>query len=165
MIEFPRELRRTAPAADPQAASRPIDAAPANDSGNRAGFQLVVFMRLLAGLWVVQGLAQWSAILLPRQPVFDTVPALQGAAIVFFAVFDLVAAAGLWLAVPWGGVIWLLAALAQIFAALALPGVYSMLWVGADSVLIAIYFLLTWRAGHASAPYSALRRRQDGAPD
>jgi Family of unknown function (DUF6163) len=119
---------------------------------NRAGLFLVVFMRLLAGLWVIQGLLQWSAILLPPEPLFDKVGALRGAAVIFFATVNLVAAVGLWLATPWGGVIWLLGAIAQILVALALPGFFSMLWIGADIVLIIIYFVLMWRAGHAGAP-------------
>ena len=90
---------------------------------NRAGVFLVVYMRLLAGLWVIQGLLQWSAILLPPEPVLDEVSALRGAAVIFFAIFDLVAAVGLWLAAPWGGVIWLLGAIAQIFVALGAAGV------------------------------------------
>jgi nicotinamide riboside transporter PnuC len=109
-------------------------------------------MRVLAGLWVLQGLLQWSTILLPREPLFDNVSALRGAAVIFFATINPVAAVGLWLATPWGGVIWFLAAIAQIFVGLALPGFFSMLWIGADVVLIVIYFGLMWRAGHAGAP-------------
>lgn len=67
----------------------------------------------------------------------------------FFATVNLVGAVGLWLATSWGGVIWLLAAIAQIFVALALPGFFSMLWIGADIVLIIFYFGLMWRAGRA----------------
>jgi hypothetical protein len=119
---------------------------------NRAGLYLVVFMRLLAALWVIQGLLQWSAILLPREPMFGKVSALHGAAVIFFAIFDLVAAVGLWLAAPWGGVIWLLGAIAQICVALVLPGFFSLLWVAVNFVLIIIYFVLTWEAGHAGQP-------------
>ena len=114
---------------------------------NRAGLLLVVFMRLLAGLWVIQGLLQWSAILLPSGPLFDNVSALRGGAVIFFAIYDLVAAVGLWLAAPWGGIIWLLGAIAQIFVALWLPGFFSLLWIGANVILIVIYFGLTWQAG------------------
>ena len=78
---------------------------------------------------------------------------------IFFATVNLVAAVGLWLATPWGGVIWLLGAIAQILAALTLPGFYSMLWIGADIVLIVIYFGLMWRAGHAGAASFRQSRR------
>ncbi len=126
---------------------------------NRAGLFLVVFMRLLAALWVIQGLMQWSAILLPSDSVFDKLSALSGAALIFFAILDLVAAVGLWLATPWGGAIWLLSAIAQIAASLGLPGFFSILWAGADAVLIVIYFVLTWEAGQEGTARDFIRRR------
>jgi hypothetical protein len=137
---------------DSGAAIRPGEPARIAGEENRAGLFLVVFMRLLAGLWVIQGLSQWGAILLPPQPLFDTVSALRGAAVIFFATVNLVAAVGLWLATPWGGVIWLLGAVAQISVTLALPGFFSILWIGVDIILIVIYFGLMWRAGHAGTP-------------
>lgn len=111
------------------------------------GLLLVVFMRLLAIIWIAQGLAQWSSVLLPSQPLFDKVSEIWGAAVIFFAVLDLVAAVGLWLATPWGGVLWLFSAIAQIFAAAAIPDFFSMMWIAANIVLIVIYFGLTWQAG------------------
>ena len=77
---------------------------------NRSGLTLVVFKRVLAGLCAVQEL-------LPSESLFDNLPPLQDASVIYFAIFDLVAAVGLWLATPWGGVIWLFAALTQIFCA------------------------------------------------
>jgi hypothetical protein len=150
---------KTAARPDSGAAIRLGEPTRGGGEANRAGLFLVVFMRLLAGLWVIQGLSQWSAILLPPEPLFDKVSALRGAAVIFFATVNLVAAVGLWLATPWGGVIWLLSAIAQILAALALPGFYSMLWIGADIVLIVIYFGLMWRAGHAGAASFRQSRR------
>lgn len=115
------------------------------------GLIIVVFMRLLAMLWVLQGLTQWAAVVLPAEALFDHVSAAWGAAVVFFAVFNLVAAVGLWLATPWGGVIWLFGALAQILAAVAIPGLFSSIWISADILLIGLYFVLTWQAGQSSA--------------
>jgi hypothetical protein len=158
-MKFSRGLSKMAVPPDSGAAIRLGEPACIAGEENRAGLFLVVFMRLLAGLWVIQGLLQWSAILLPSEPLFDTVSALHGAAVIFFAIFDLVAAVGLWLATPWGGVIWLLGAIAQIFVALGLPGFYSLLWIGADIVLIIIYFVLTWQAGRAGTPPGQARRR------
>ncbi|MCI0599974.1 MAG: DUF6163 family protein [Beijerinckiaceae bacterium] len=134
---------------------------PVKSEESREGFLLVLFMRLLAVLWVVQGLLQWSAILLPSEPLFDSVTPLRGAAVIFFAVFDLVASVGLWLATPWGSVIWLLGAAAQIVAAVALPGFFSLIWIGANIVLIAIYFVLTRMAGHAGAAFVKLRHLRE----
>src|ERR1700736_716020 len=134
----------TAGRPDSGAAIRLGEPARVAGEANRAGLFLVVFKRLLAGLWVVQGLLQWIAILLPAEPLFDKVSALGGAAVIFFATVNLVAAVGLWLATPWGGVIWLLCAIAQILVAVALPGFFSILWIGANIVLIVIYFGLIW---------------------
>jgi hypothetical protein len=144
--------RETAARPDSGAAIRLGEPARIAGEENRAGLFLVLFKRLLAGLWVVQGLMQWGAIVLPPEPLFDKVSALRGAAVIFFATVNLVAAVGLWLATPWGGVIWLFCAIAQIIVALALPGFFSMLWIGADIILIVVYFVLLWRAGHAGAP-------------
>jgi hypothetical protein len=144
-MKFLRGLGKMSVPPDSGAAIRLGEPARIAGEENRAG--LVVFMRLLAGLWVIQGLLQWSAILLPSEPLFDNVSALRGGAVIFFAIYDLVAAVGLWLAAPWGGVIWLLGAIAQIFVALWLPAFFSLLWTGANVILIVIYFGLTWQAG------------------
>jgi uncharacterized membrane protein (DUF2068 family) len=150
-MKLSRESSKTAAHSDTAPAARLNELLRTGSEDKRAGFYLVVFMRLLAGIWVIQGLLQWSAILLPPQPLFDNVTALHGAAIVSFAVLDLVAAVGLWLATAWGGAIWLLSAIAQIIVALALPGFFSILWIGADIALIVIYFVLSWRARHIRA--------------
>ena len=146
-MKFSRGLGKMSVPPDSGAAIRLGEPARIVGEENRAGLLLIVFMRLLAGLWVIQGLLQWSAILLPSEPLFDNVSALRGGAVIFFAIYDLVAAVGLWLAAPWGGVIWLLGAIAQIFVALWLPGFFSLLWIGANVILIVIYFGLTWQAG------------------
>ncbi len=113
----------------------------------RWGLILVVFMRLLAALWILQGLAQWASFLLPREAVFDHLPMTQSGAMIFFAVIDLLAAVGLWLATPWGGVLWLLASLSQIIVALTVGHTFNVVWIAADVLLIVLYFALTWQAG------------------
>jgi hypothetical protein len=153
-----RELLKLAAPPPPGAAISSSSRAPTETDSIRAGLLLIVFMRLLAGLWAFQGLLEWSAILLPRETLFDNLPLLRGAAVIFFAVFDLVAAVGLWLAAPWGGLIWLLGALAQIVVAIALPGFFSMFWVAANLTLIAIYFVLNFEASHPGAAFANLRQ-------
>jgi uncharacterized membrane protein (DUF2068 family) len=116
-------------------------------------------MRLLAAIWIFQGLLQWSNVLLPSKPVFDTLSANSAAAIVFFAIFDLVAAVGLWLATPWGGVLWLFAAFSQVFVALVMVrNLFSFGWVALDLVLIVVYFVLTWQAGQSSGQFGKATR-------
>lgn len=120
---------------------------------NRWGLVLVVFMRLLAVLCVCQGLLQWSAVLLPRQPLFDAVTPAWGAAVVFFAILDLLAAVGLWLASPWGGVLWLCRSIAQIIVALTIPSFFGSIWIAANVILIIVYFTLTWLARRPDARF------------
>lgn len=114
----------------------------------RWGFLLVVFMRVVAALWLFQGLAQWQLILMPSDAPLDALPTLEAVAIVFFAVTNLVAAVGLWLAAPWGGVLWLFAAAAQMFMAVFMPGLVpaGRLVMAVDVGLIVAYFVLTWYA-------------------
>ena len=120
----------------------------------RWGTIVVLFMRLLAGLWMCQGLAEWAKILLPSEFFITTLPGGAAApAVIFFAIADLLAAVGLWLATPWGGAIWLFAASSQIFVVVAIPNFYSGLWVVADAILIILYFALTWMAGHSTEEF------------
>lgn len=122
------------------------------------GLLLVLFMRGLAILWIFQGLSQWQAVLVPKQVLFDHVTPAWGTAVIFFALLDLVAAIGLWLATPWGGVLWLLAALSQIFVCLSISQFYSFLWVVVNGSLILIYFVLTWLAGRSSGAFTGTKR-------
>ena len=59
------------------------------------------------------------------------------AATVFFAVIDLVAAVGLWLAAAWGGVVWLTAAISMAAIELFFPQVYGgRLWIAIPEFLM-----------------------------
>jgi hypothetical protein len=110
------------------------------------GSLLVLFMRLLTLLWMFQGISQWLAIILPKENLFQVTSPAWISAVIFFGLVDLVAAIGLWLATPWGGVLWLLAALSQMFVSLSLPLFYPFFWVTFDGLLIILYFILTWLA-------------------
>ena len=114
----------------------------------RWGMLLVLFMRIVAVLWVYQGLVQWHVILSAEQSIFDVLPVQTTIAVVFFAVLDLLAAVGMWLAAPWGGVLWLLTAVAQAFVAVLLPDFFAggHVVIGLDCVLLVLYFLLTYKA-------------------
>ncbi len=120
----------------------------------------VIFMRLLAVIWVAQGLLQWSAVVLPQDSLFDSAAPIWGGAVIFFAVLDLVAAVGLWLAASWGGVLWVFAALTQILVALAVPNFFNPIWISANIVLIVAYFGLSWVAGRSSPPFAGAKRRR-----
>ncbi|MGA2495524.1 MAG: hypothetical protein ABSF67_21755 [Roseiarcus sp.] len=116
---------------------------------------LVWFMRAIAWLWVAKGLFNWGLVLgaFSRYGDFATLSrSLQGS-IVFFAAVDLLAAVGLWLAAPWGGVLWLLCvSIETVSPALGVRGgAGGALGVGLNVVLVALYFFLTWRAGQERA--------------
>ncbi len=114
----------------------------------RWGLYLVIFMRVTAALWLLQGLMQWRVILAPEASPLDAMPSLQAAAVIFFAITNLLAAVGLWLAVPWGGVLWLFTVSAQMFMIGFLPGLIDggRLMLALDVALVVSYFVLSWYA-------------------
>jgi hypothetical protein len=63
---------------------------------------------------------------------------------VFFAVIDLVAAVGLWLAAPWGAVVWLTSVVSMAMVELFFPGVYggSAFVVLTEIALLGVYLCL-----------------------
>jgi hypothetical protein len=71
------------------------------------------------------------------------------AATIFFAVIDLVAAVGLWLAAAWGGVVWLTAAISMAAIELFFPQVFGGRLVIAlfEFVAIFVYIALALMAG------------------
>ena len=115
---------------------------------DRWGLMLVIFMRVVAVLWLLQGLMHWKVILAPEQLPLDALPGPVAAAITFFAVTDLLAAVGLWLAAAWGGVLWLFSACAGIIIILFMPDFQAggLLMVFLSLILICVYFFLTWNA-------------------
>ena len=123
-----------------------------NADETRWGMLLVLFMRIVAVLWVYQGLVQWHVILSAEQSIFDVLPVQTTIAVVFFAVLDLLAAVGMWLAAPWGGVLWLLTAIAQAFVAVLLPDFFAggHIVIGLDCILLVLYFVLTFKASQRS---------------
>ena len=145
---------------DPYRAIRVGD--PSNGEATRWGYLLTLFMRVMALFWLLQGLAQWYVVLTAGGSIFEIMPQNAALAIVFFGVLDLVAGVGLWLATPWGGVLWLLIASAQIFVAATTPRVFlGGYWlVGIDLGLIALYFGLTFEAGRDFEAQRVMERRR-----
>src|ERR1700730_6027176 len=71
--------------------------------------RLVLFLRIMAVVSILQGLYHWAqgAGFTGRQSKSRGTQAMAWrAATVYFAVIELVAAVGLWLATPWGAVVW-----------------------------------------------------------
>lgn len=126
-----------------------------HDDRTRFGFALISFMRFTAAVWIVQGLLQWGTVLSTGagglSPFSILAPPAMVAA-VFFAVVDFIAAVGLWLAAPWGGVIWLVAVGAQLLVLVVMPGFFDHpLATGLIDVgLMAVYLALVWLAAQVA---------------
>src|ERR1700757_1857863 len=76
--------------------------------------RLVLFLRIMAGVSMFKGLFHWALVCgIGVDPDYGFESPLHSvhwrSATVFFAIIDLVAAVGLWLAAPWGVVVWLTA--------------------------------------------------------
>lgn len=121
---------------------------------------LTIFFRVIALLWIIEGLEQWLRILTPTAGSFLDLSASGVAATIFFAVLDLVAAVGFWLVAPWGGVVWLLTLLAQIFVVSVKPSFFfGGGWLRPfDGALLIAYLVLSWRANVASGESGAADR-------
>jgi hypothetical protein len=115
---------------------------------------LVWFMRTMAVVWIAKGLFAWTIVLGVNHSVAELLelPVVMQALVGFFAVADLMAAVGLWLAAPWGGVLWLICAATEVMSATLGAGasMTGALGVILDGVLIAVYFVLNWLAANES---------------
>lgn len=108
--------------------------------------RLVLFLRVMAGLSMLKGLYHWGAVCGFAGPPggFETQPLPWQAGTVFFAVIDLVAAVGLWLAAAWGAVVWLTASVSMAAVEVLFPQVFGgQTWVVvAESAMLFVYLFL-----------------------
>jgi hypothetical protein len=108
---------------------------------------LVLFLRIMAAVSLAKGLYHWGQVCgigaMPDE-TFETHSLPWQSATVFFAVIDLVAAVGLWLAAAWGAVVWLTSVVSMAMVELFFPGVYggSILVVIIELGLLAVYLCL-----------------------
>ena len=90
--------------------------------------RLVLFLRVMAGVSMLKGLYHWSRVCgvgVDANDAFQLHSIAWQAATVFFAVIDLVAAVGLWLAAAWGAVIWLTAIASMLALEIFFPQVFG----------------------------------------
>jgi hypothetical protein len=114
--------------------------------------RLVLFLRVMAGISMFKGLYHWSLVLGIADgsgSTFELASMPWQAATIFFAVIDLVAAVGLWLAAAWGGVVWLTATISMAAIELFFPQVYGgRSWIALfEFVALAVYVGLALMAG------------------
>jgi hypothetical protein len=119
--------------------------------------RLVLFLRVMAGLSMLKGLFHWAEvtgiIVGPEGGFQFHTPAWQ-AATIFFAVIDLVASVGLWLAAAWGAVVWLTAIVSMAAVEVLFPGVYGgrLIVVLIQAILLASYLSLALMAARERPP-------------
>jgi Family of unknown function (DUF6163) len=131
---------------DPTRTLEPVHAEQQESADTRWTQRLLVFLRVMAVLSIAKGLYHWSIVCGISGPPdgFEYQPIPWQTATVFFAVIDLVAAVGLWLAAPWGAVVWLTASVSMAAVEVFFPQVYGgRIWVVAvEAVLLFGYLFL-----------------------
>jgi len=108
---------------------------------------LVLFLRVMAAVSLIKGLYHWAALCgigAPADGGFESQSMAWRTATVFFAVIDLVAAVGLWLAAAWGAVIWLTSVVSMAVVEVFFPRIYggSTFVVLVEATLLAVYLWL-----------------------
>ena len=113
--------------------------------------RLVLFLRVMAGVSMLKGLYHWSRVCgigVAPSEVFQYHSIAWQAATVFFAVIDLIAAVGLWLAAAWGAVIWLTGIASMLALEIFFPQVFgaSLLTGLLEAGLLALYLWLALKS-------------------
>lgn len=129
----------------------PVHAGDGEADGKPWGYRLFLFLRAMAVISLCKGLYHWAVICgigAPLPSGFDSYSTPFQVATVFFAVIDLVAAVGLWLAAPWGAVVWLTSVISMAAVELLFPQIYGgNIWVMvADVLLLGAYLWLALMA-------------------
>jgi Family of unknown function (DUF6163) len=119
--------------------------------------RLVLFLRIMALVSILKGLYHWAQVtgfVGGEEEAFENQATAWQAATVYFAVIELVAAVGLWLATPWGAVVWLTTVVSMAVIELMFPGIYggSLLVVGGEALMLAAYLALAWMAARERPP-------------
>ncbi len=113
--------------------------------------RLVLFLRVMAGVSMLKGLYHWSRVCgigVDSDDMYAYHSIAWQSATVFFAVIDLVAAVGLWLAAAWGAVIWLTAVASMLAVEIFFPQVFGrgFVTVAAEGGLLALYLWLALKS-------------------
>jgi hypothetical protein len=108
---------------------------------------LVLFLRIMAGISLTKGLYHWAQICgvgARGNAGFEGHTVAWQTSTAFFAVLDLVAAVGLWLAAAWGAVVWLTSVVSMAAVEVFFPQVYggNMFVVFVEMTLLGIYLFL-----------------------
>ena len=119
--------------------------------------RLVLFLRIMAVVSVIKGLYHWAQVtgfVGGEEEAFENQSLAWQTSTVYFAVIELVAAVGLWLATPWGAVVWLITVVSMTVIELMFPTIYggSIAVVVAEALMLSIYLALAWMAARERPP-------------
>jgi hypothetical protein len=119
--------------------------------------RLVLFLRIMAVISVTKGLYHWAQVtgfIGGGEEAFESQPMAWQTATVYFAVIELVAAVGLWLATPWGAVVWLTTVVSMAIIELMFPAIYggSLMVVALEALMLGAYLALAWMAARERPP-------------
>jgi Family of unknown function (DUF6163) len=134
-------------------APMPVAHETTDEAGGAWTRRLVIFLRVMAALSLVKGMYHWAQVLgigVGEGDGFEVQPLSWQTATVYFAVIDLVAAVGLWLATPWGAVLWLTTVISMAVVDVMFPQIYggNLLTVIAELGLLMVYLALAWLAAY-----------------
>src|SRR5258708_5410790 len=111
----------------------PVHAGQGEAGGETLATPLVLFLPPMSAAPPLKGLDYFAIVCgvgAPSPQGFDSYAMPFQSATVFFAVIDLVAAVGLWLAAPWGAVVWLTSVISMAAVEALFPQIYGgRLWV------------------------------------
>ena len=129
----------------------PVQADEGEIDGKHWSRRLLLFLRVMAGLSLLKGLYHWAVICgigAPFPSGFDSYPTPYQVATVFFAIIDPVAGVGLWLAAPWGAVVWLTSVISMAAVELLFPQIFGgNIWlVAMELILLGTYLGLALMA-------------------
>ncbi len=135
----------------------PVHAGEAEAGDGRWTERLVLFLRVMAGLSMLKGLYHWSVLCgigEGRDTGFEAHGLAWQTATVFFAVIDLIAAVGLWLAAAWGAVVWLTSVISLVAVEVLFPQVFGwrLVVLPFNLALLGGYLVLALRAARERPP-------------
>ena len=119
--------------------------------------RLVLFLRIMAVVSVAKGLYHWAQVtgfVGGEEEAFENQSLAWQSSTIYFAVIELVAAVGLWLATPWGAVVWLITVVSMTVIELMFPAIYggSLVVVAVEAVMLTAYLVLAWMAARERPP-------------
>jgi hypothetical protein len=155
MWPFARSVEPPPPKGDPEGMRSMLDDRDDRPDSYRYTRMLIVFLRVLAVIWLLRGMAHWALIigLSGAEGQFEAGLLRWQTTIVAFAILNSVAAVGLWMCSAWGAVLWLVVTLADIALPFLMPKVFAHAPTehGISAVLICAYFAVTWLAARERA--------------